>query len=422
MALKYAIDSGLLLAASGVTVSPLTYLHPLISTKAALLTHSPSWTILGLALVALPFAWVGLFMTVRRVQDAGLSTWLAFLFLVPGLNYVLMLVLCVVPTRAPVTQAESPGGPSSATWRSAMLGAFGALVFCGLVLVFSVTVLRTYGAALFVGTPLAMGAISSFTLNRGAPASLLATLGLAVVTALVASGALLLFGLEGAFCIAMAFPPALAFTLLGAVLGRTVALSTGQAAVGFWVILFLVPVLAGFESFPHVTPLRKMTSAIEIDAPPERVWDHVVSFSEIPPPTEWIFRTGIAYPQRAEIDGQGVGAVRRCEFSTGPFIEPIEQWEPPFVLGFSVSSQPLPLEEWSPYRLLHPVHLDGYFRSRRGEFRIVPLASGRSRLEGSTWYELDLSPSAYWRLWADGLIHAIHLRVLTHIKNEVERK
>ncbi len=115
-----------------------------------------------------------------------------------------------------------------------------------------------------------------------------------------------------------------------------------------------------------------------------------------------------------------MGAIRRCEFSTGPFVEPITRWEPPTRLGFSVESQPPPMEEWSPYKNLHPRHLDGYFRSKRGEFRIVALPSGRTRLEGSTWYELDLSPGEYWRLWSDGLIHAIHLRVLEHIKRETE--
>lgn len=118
---------------------------------------------------------------------------------------------------------------------------------------------------------------------------------------------------------------------------------------------------------------------------------------------------------RAEIDGQGPGAIRRCEFSTGPFIEPITVWDPPRRLSFDVDSQPPPMHEWSPYRRVHAPHLDGYLRSRRGEFRLIPLPGGRTRLEGSTWYTLDLSPGRYWALWSDALIHQIHLRVLRHI-------
>jgi hypothetical protein len=47
----------------------------------------------------------------------------------------------------------------------------------------------------------------------------------------------------------------------------------------------------------------------------------------------------------------------------------------------------------------------------------VPLAGGRTRLEGSTWYELDIAPYAYWKIWADHLVHTIHLRVLQHVKH-----
>lgn len=123
---------------------------------------------------------------------------------------------------------------------------------------------------------------------------------------------------------------------------------------------------------------------------------------------------------RATIDGTGVGAVRRCEFSTGAFIEPITAWEPGRRLAFDVAAQPPPMHELSPYRHIHPPHLDGYLRCRRGEFRLVPLDGGRTRLEGSTWYEYEIYPQCYWTLWQDALIQRIHRRVLDHIRRESE--
>ena len=65
--------------------------------------------------------------------------------------------------------------------------------------------------------------------------------------------------------------------------------------------------------------------------------------------------------------------------------------------------------------------IDDFLRSKRGEFRLIPLPGGRTRLEGSTWYELDMGPSVYWKVFADALIHAIHERVLEHIASEAER-
>jgi len=41
---------------------------------------------------------------------------------------------------------------------------------------------------------------------------------------------------------------------------------------------------------------------------------------------EPLFRLGFASPQYARIEGTGVGAIRYCVFSTGPFVEPITAW------------------------------------------------------------------------------------------------
>ena len=116
-----------------------------------------------------------------------------------------------------------------------------------------------------------------------------------------------------------------------------------------------------------------------------------------------------------------MGAVRRCEFSTGAFVEPVNVWEPPRRLAFDVESQPPPMHELSPYRHVHPPHLDGYLRCQRGEFRLVALPGGRTRLEGSTWYEFEMYPQDYWTMWSDACIHRIHQRVLPHIKSLSER-
>ena len=79
------------------------------------------------------------------------------------------------------------------------------------------------------------------------------------------------------------------------------------------------------------------------------------------------------------------------------------------------------MREWSPYRHVLARHLDGYLRVQRGEFRLEPLPGGGTRLSGSTWYEIDVAPRAYWMLWSDALIHSIHGQVLGHIKRLAER-
>ena len=80
------------------------------------------------------------------------------------------------------------------------------------------------------------------------------------------------------------------------------------------------------------------------------------------------------------------------------------------------------MRELSPYHHVHPPHLeDASLISRRGEFRLVALPGGRTRLEGRTWYTFEMYPQGYWTLWSDACIHTIHRRVLRHIKQLSEK-
>jgi len=167
-------------------------------------------------------------------------------------------------------------------------------------------------------------------------------------------------------------------------------------------------------------PILVVRSSIDVNASPEEVWRQVIAFTEIPPPKELMFRAGIAYPIRAEMIGTGPGAERHCVFSTGAFVEPIEVWDEPHLLKFSVTSNPAPMEEWTPYHHIEPPHLHGFLVSKGGQFLLTPLPNGGTRLEGTTWYQHGLWPAAYWRGWSDAIIHQIHMRVLTHIRDEAE--
>jgi hypothetical protein len=155
---------------------------------------------------------------------------------------------------------------------------------------------------------------------------------------------------------------------------------------------------------------------VSVAAPSDVVWRRVVSFPDLPPPTEWLFRIGVAAPLRAHIDGAGVGATRYCDFTTGSFVEPITAWEENRLLAFDIVRQAPPMREWSPYRDVNPPHLDGYFRATHGEFLLTPLPGGRTRLEGRTTYVVDMFPQSYWTLPAGRLVAAIHGRVLRHLK------
>jgi hypothetical protein len=161
--------------------------------------------------------------------------------------------------------------------------------------------------------------------------------------------------------------------------------------------------------------LSSVTTSIEINADPNRVWKNIVEFPQLDEPNEFIFKTGIAYPINASIEGTGVGAIRHCNFSTGSFVEPITIWDEPNLLKFDVLQQPTPMKELSIWDINAP-HLHDYFVSKQGQFKLTQLANGNTLVEGTTWYYNDIKPAFYWQIWSDPIIHKIHNRVLEHIK------
>ena len=375
--------------------------------------------------LSLPFLYVGVMLTLARLRSARMSGGWVLLFVVPVVKLVFFAVLCVVPgRRAPSGEADEVRAAAGRPAVSAMAAAGWAVLLAtgmsaGLVWV-GAQWLQTYGWALFVGSPFAIGFVTTWVYTWRREASLMACLWV-TWGALLAGGAVLLAAaFEGVVCLVMAAPLAAFLGSVGSATAWAVRRSWGGAASPSGppsLAMVLIPLSMGLEQWlPQPSPVRPVHTVLEVDAPPSVVWRHVVTFSELEPPTEWMFRIGLAYPVRAEMHGTGVGAVRRCHFSTGPFVEPITVWDEPRRLAFRVESNPEPMQEWTPYRAIHPPHLEGHFQSRAGEFLLEPLPGGRTRLQGTTWYEHGLWPDVYWRGWSDVIIHAIHGRVLRHVK------
>jgi hypothetical protein len=273
-----------------------------------------------------------------------------------------------------------------------------------------------YGLTLFVAMPVLIGGFATLVLQP-ASAGQAARQGALVI--LVFSVALLLLNFEGLFCILMTLPLALPLGALGATIAFRIV-ETHAGHNGFAVLALLPMTTMMFDAHAKA-PVFAVRTAVEVAATPQQVWKYVIEFPELAEPSEWYFLSGIAYPKRARMEGSGTGAVRYCEFSTGPFVEPIQVWDEAKLLRFSVTESPAPMTELSPYADLAPRHLRGYFTSKQGEFRLTPLAGNRTLLEGTTWYQHGLWPAQYWRCWSDAIIHRIHLRVLQHIRALAEQ-
>lgn len=460
--LKYAVELCAIGVATGLVYTPIDFVAPLLSSRERFFDAGSAW--IGPAWVAwtAPFVWIAVAMTLRRARDARLSPWLCLLILVPLLNFVTMVAMCLAasaPGRRLVSTADravgdepaedeavsrfarevwrapaaasppmsprgQPGGGPSSGLLSALGGLAAGVVYTIGLMLLSVYGFGSYGAAMFFGGPVVAGAAAAYLYNRPAQRTLGVTIGHGVLMAVCCSLAFLLVGLEGVICLVMATPILAPLTLFGSAIGWAIAAGveshSRQEDRGLVVCLLVLPMLAGFEPLIAEPERRLVESAVEIAASPSQVWDVVVAFPEIEAEPEWFFRWGIAAPTRARIEGVGVGAIRYCEFTTGAFVEPITAWDEPRRLAFDVADQPEPMFELTPYRHLHPPHLRTSFRSRRGEFELCPLPSGGTRLVGRTWYDLDIAPHGYWRHWTDEIVHRIHSRVLRHIGRVAE--
>jgi uncharacterized membrane protein YhaH (DUF805 family) len=420
MGFKYAVEALVIHGVTGKWLLPTDYLNPLLTARQSVLS-SADWLLVPLVLWTLPFLWIGVSMTLRRLVDAGATPYVAFLYFVPAFNNVLMLTLCFLGSAPVAAPTSAPVVDRTAQLRSALLrtaiGVGTALAMVGI----SVALFGVYGTTLFFTTPVVVGAASALVFNHGHLRSWNATFLVALMAISMAGGAILLFALEGILCLGMAAPIAIGMALMGAAVGRLLAEYRGVRLAQVGMVLAALPFLTATDVVRVPRAPTEVLTTIEVDAPPERVWPHVIGFAELPPPRGGPFGLGVAHPRRARIVGRGVGAVRYCEFSTGPFVEPITAWEEPYRLAFDVAAQPRPMEEWSPWAGVDPPHLHGYLRARRGEFRLHRLPGGRTRVEGRTWYELDMAPEAYWSVWTDALLHAIHRRVLAHVKHLAEQ-
>ena len=315
-----------------------------------------------------------------------------------------------------VPENPVPAGNKKSLWLSAAVSAAGG----GLLIWLLIYVISDYGIALFFLSPLFVGFVAAVLYGRGRLITRKQAVGVGLLSLAILCIGLLAFAIEGLICMAMAAPLVIPATCVSSLIAYAVLNRKRPYNSSRIILLFAacIPATAFIERSGR-PPLRAVVTSIEINASPQTVWGQVIEFPELKEPEEFIFKTGIAYPVNAKIEGAGVGAVRHCNFTTGSFVEPITVWNKPELLKFDVAEQPAPLKELSFWDINAP-HLHDYFVSKEDQFKLVELPNGHTLLEGTTWYYHDIKPAFYWRIWSDYIIHKIHRRVLEHIKTNAE--
>ncbi len=307
-------------------------------------------------------------------------------------------------------------------WRAIIVSIIVTAIVTAVIGSLGIWLLGAYGWTVFVLAPLLLGFLPPYILGKTQKLTKKQSFGISFAAYGVVTLGLLILAIEGLICIAMAFPITSILTLIGSYLGYKIRMKNwlSKGSVNLLIILSLFSSMS-FDYIYEADQLLAVRTKVVVNSPIDKVWEHVVTFDQIPEPKDWIFKTGIAYPTDATIDGYGVGAIRYCNFSTGSFVEPITTWDEPNLLQFDVLEQPIPMNEMNPFWDVHPPHLEGYFISKKGQFKLTILNENQTELEGTTWYKIGIHPQQYWRKWSDAIIHRIHKRVLIHIKQLAEK-
>lgn len=300
------------------------------------------------------------------------------------------------------------------------------LILCTAILATALTALQIkftgeYGFLLFLFTPLLIGVLPILLYDKDEPLKKREVITIGLVTLSLFSISLVLLGIEGLICIAMAVPIGVSLTIIGSLIAFLIrSKQKKENGLKLSMLFFLTIPLFAYMDVKSPLTLSSVKTSIIIEANIKQVWESVVTFPKLKEPNDYLFKAGVSYPIEATIDGKGKGAIRYCKFNTGDFIEPITTWNEPNELSFDVQQQPLPMKELSFYDIDAP-HLHDYFLSKKGQFKLTKISENKTLLEGTTWYTHNIRPEFYWKIWSNYIIHKIHLRVLEHIKTNAER-
>jgi hypothetical protein len=246
-----------------------------------------------------------------------------------------------------------------------------------------------------------------------------------MATALLAT---MLMLLEGAICVVMFAPLALALSSIGGVAGGLAGrfIRSRRARTATLACVMVLPFFTAAWERPvfHQLESRRVDNVIDIQAAPEVVWrniERVPAIRKDELPKTWAGRIGFPDPIEATLSHEGVGGVRNATFAGGLwFIETIDVWEPGQRLAFTIAAD---TDKIPPTTLDEHVRVGGeYFDVLRGEYRLEALGSGVTRLHLSSQQRLSTDFNWYAHLWTDAVMSDLQWRILQVIKTRCENQ
>ncbi|WKV14034.1 hypothetical protein [Marivirga harenae] len=237
----------------------------------------------------------------------------------------------------------------------------------------------------------------------------------------------LVFSLEGWACWIMILPLFMFFASLGGVTCGYFRLRKLKRSSKLQISLaFLLPILIGpiEHEFASSRSLSQAYTSIEINATPEAIWKNVTRVSVISDKEQNRSINsflGIPEPRKAELNYEGIGAVREASFSGGLiFTEIVTSYEHEQFMEFTIepNTGEIPSTTFDEHVLIG----GEYFDVLKGTYKLKQISP--STFELQLWSEFELNTSFNWysEFWARLIMKDIQNNILKVIKKRAEKK
>lgn len=278
-----------------------------------------------------------------------------------------------------------------------------------------------------VVTPVVLGFLTVAVAEWNTPVTWRERIALPWASATLCLGATLLLAWEGLICIVIFLPLFLLLASIGGLFAGFIVLfkiNPGSKRLFTFGFLLLPLTLAPMEA--RISPPKNFTeveTVTTIHAPVATVWEEIRSvrpFSEEEHGFSWIHLIGFPRPVSAEIDRDGVGAVRRAIFEGGlVFTETVTEWKENSALGFSIKAN---TEEIPPTTLDEHVTIGGaYFDVLTGRYLLEEKNLKETTLHLTSRFRTSTMFEPYTRLWAKLIMSELQRYIVERIKVRSEQ-
>ena len=235
----------------------------------------------------------------------------------------------------------------------------------------------------------------------------------------------LVSALEGWACWLMILPIFLIAASIGGVIGGYLKSRKRNDEMHISVLM-LLPLLAGpLEStIDRIPGTYKACTYIDIDAPAEKIWDHVTRVEEIELEQDKGYLTrllGFPRPIKAELNFEGVGAYREAIFTNGlVFHETVTEYKDNEKMVFSIKAYP---HEIPSTTLDEHVVIGGdYFDVLNGTYELEALPNGLNRLHLYSHFKMNTTFNFYAGWWGKWIMKDIQNNILQVEKKRAEEQ